>query len=37
VLDERIAALQESILGQVRDLPADQLAAMDLIEVAAPV
>ena len=36
VLDERIAARQESILAQVRDLPPEQLAAMDLIEVAAP-
>jgi hypothetical protein len=36
VLDERIGALQESILSSVRDLPREQLAAMDLIEVASP-
>jgi hypothetical protein len=36
VLDERIDALQQSILADTRDAPKTQLDAMDLIEVAAP-
>jgi hypothetical protein len=36
VLDDRIAAAQQRILAAVRDTPRERLAAMDLIEVAAP-
>jgi hypothetical protein len=36
VLDERIGALQENILASVRDTAPEELAAMDLIEVASP-
>ena len=36
VLDERIGAVQGSILADVRDMPREELAALDLIEVAAP-
>ncbi|HEU5268214.1 MAG TPA: hypothetical protein VFU35_16005 [Jatrophihabitans sp.] len=36
VLDERIGAMQGQILADVRDISRAELAAMDLIEVAAP-
>ncbi|HEU5265815.1 MAG TPA: hypothetical protein VFU35_03900 [Jatrophihabitans sp.] len=36
VLDDRIAAAQQRILAAARDTPRERLAAMDLIEVAAP-